>query len=218
MTKEQALEKKLEQVKWQFPNHVVFEKDNKVYHFDPNNANEENIFFQTGLKVYEEMSSNVALYDPEHFKVDVDGDLVYKGAMTEKIPQPINLKKYDWLFYRCECETIDLSDWDFREVTSMYSAFSYCRTEVILLGDTNFSKCTDFRECFYCCDGLRELVLGNYKIPPEVNVVDMFSGCARLIGKYNRTEEELADIFKSGQWNSLQTVQKSKLSKLMGVF
>ena len=54
MTKEQALEKKLEQTKWQFPNHVVFKKDNKVYHYDPNNFNEENIFTQTGLKVFRE--------------------------------------------------------------------------------------------------------------------------------------------------------------------
>ena len=48
MTKEQALEKKLEQVRWQFPNHVVFKHNNRVYHLDPNNFNEENISLRQG--------------------------------------------------------------------------------------------------------------------------------------------------------------------------
>ena len=206
MTKEQALEKKLEQVRWQFPNHVVFKKNEKVYHFDPNNFNENNIFTQTGLKVFKEVSGNAALYDPEYFKVNFD-DLVYKGTATEKIPQPINLKRYGWMFSSCRCGAIDLSDWDFSEVTSMHYTFVHSDTKTVILGNVDLSMCKNFDSCFYCCIGLQELVLGNYKIPPEVNVVDMFHSCDKLSKKYGKTKGELADIFKSGQWNSLQPIE-----------
>ena len=207
MTKEQALEKRLEQTKWQFPNHVVFIHKGKVYHFDPSNFDENNIFTQTGLKVYKEEDDNVALYDPKYFKVGVFAVLEYKGIAAENIPQPINLKRYNWIFNTCRCETINLSDWDFSEVVTMRYMFCNKSTKTVILGNVDLSKCKDFDSCFNCCSELEELTLGDYKVSQDANVVDMFYGCHKLLGRYYKTEEELADIFKSGQWNSLQPVE-----------
>ena len=204
MTKEQALEKKLEQVKWQFPNHVVFKKNEKVYHFDPDKFDENSIFSQTGLKVFKEKDGNVALYDPEYFKIDLDGDFVYKGTATEKIPQPINLKSCFGSFYRCKCGTIDLSDWDFSEVTSIRYMFYRSDAKTIILGNADFAKCESFAHCFNGCYTLEELVLGNYKIPLEANVDGMLSDCSELRKRYRKPTEELTTIFKSGKWNTLQ--------------
>ena len=204
MAREQTLEKKLEQVKWQFPNHVVFKHNGKVFHFDPDNFDRDNIFTQTGLKVYRG-AGNVALYDPEYFKVNDGGDLIYRGIATEKIPQPINLKRFAWMFYKCTCETIDLSDWDFSEITSMRYMFAECVTKTVILGDVDFSKCESFYGWFFDCMELQEVVLGNYKVLSKDNIRAMFHGCDKLFEKYNKTKVELANIFKSGQWNSLQT-------------
>ena len=206
MTKEQALEKKLEQVKWHFPNHVVFKKDNKVYHYDPNNFNEENIFTQTGLKVFKEEDGNVALYDPEYFRIDI-AYLEYKGTAAEKIPQPINLKNYKWLFNWYRCETINLSDWDFSEVTNVTCMFQDSLVRTVVLGDVDFLKCERFARCFIGCNALEELILGNYKVLSKADLGDMFLSCNKLSGRYGKTTKELADIFKSGQWNSLQPVE-----------
>ena len=139
MTKEQALEKRLEQTKWQFPNHVVFKHNEKIFHFDPNNFSEDNIFSRTGLKVFEELNGNVTLYDPEYFKVTDFYGIVYKGTATEKIPQPINLKNYAYLFCAHGSETIDLSDWDFSEVTSVFCMFQDSAVRTIVLRDVDFS-------------------------------------------------------------------------------
>ena len=211
MTKEQALEKKLEQVRWQFPNHVVFKHNNRVYHYDPNNVDEENIFSRTGLKVYKEKDGNAALYDPEYFVID--GYLKYKGAATEKIPQPINLKDCSNLFWQCKCETIDLSDWDFSEVISVCSMFTDIAAKTVIFGDVDFSKCENFGCWFYCCLWLQEMRLGNYRVLQDADVTYMFHCCGKLLRKYDKTSKELADIFKSGQWNSLQQVKKMEAFK-----
>ena len=203
MTKEQALEKKLEQVRWQFPNHIVFKRNEKIFHFDPNNFDRKKIFSQTGLKVSGEKYANVALYDPEYFAID-SIHLVYKGLVTKRIPQPINLKRYDWLFNRCRCETVDLSDWDFSEVISMCFMFNGSGVKAIILGDADFSKCENLSGWFYCCDNLQELILGNYRVAEGVDVMYMFWCCSKLCKKYVKgSKKELANIFKSGQWNTL---------------
>ena len=204
MTKEQALEKKLEQMKWQFPNHVVFKHNNRVYHFDPNNVDEDNIFSQTGLKVFKEKDGNVALYDPKYFRADKLKYLVYHGSTTKNIPQPINLKSYRCLFYECECKEIDLSDWDFSEVVLAKGMFAASEMKVVMLGSANFSKCVNYVGCFLLCSNLEEIVFGDYRTTQGADVDNMFGNCTELTYRYNKTAEELANIFKSGKWNSLQ--------------
>ena len=76
------------------------------------------------MKVFKEKDGNVALYDPEYFYVSGTDYLKYKGTATENIPQPVNLKKYNWLFNGCAHKTIDLSDWDFSEVVVMRYMFA----------------------------------------------------------------------------------------------
>ena len=93
----------------------------------------------------------------------------------------------------------------------MSGFFGHTKARSVDFGNANLNMCKDFYECFCGCDGLQELLIGDYKMPPEANVVDMFSNCDKLILEYNKSAEELADIFKSGQWNNLQPVERMEV-------
>lgn len=87
------------------------------------------------------------------------------------------------MFYLCQSiKTIDLSSWDFSQVTDMYDTFYFDESleELILPADPDMSKVTNMEAIFMNCLKLEELDLSAAdKIKPKT-VYTMFARCENL--------------------------------------
>ena len=172
---------------------IVFENNGKVYGLKSErvrvwNEEEQEWFFEkTGLRVLCDICCPV-FYDPRYFSLNEKfggNRLHYCGGNVEsKIPQPINLNDYSYLF--CDCEnltTLDLSHWDVSNVTSMYSMFEGCSS-------------------------LLELNLSNWDVSNVTSMSSMFLWCFELESLYSISYEELEDALKNGEWTALTRTEE----------
>ena len=86
------------------------------------------------------------------------------------------------MFYYCERLTeLDLSHFNTSNVTNMAEMFKSCSGLTSLdLGNFNTSKVTTMASMFYSCTGLTSLDLGNFDTSKVTNMSFMFSSCTGL--------------------------------------
>lgn len=86
---------------------------------------------------------------------------------------------------RDKLKTIDLSNFDTSQVTSMYEAFYQCSNLTSIdLTNVNTSKVTDMEMMFYGCNNLTSLDISNFDTSKLIGLSDMFGGCNRLSDLY----------------------------------
>ena len=77
--------------------------------------------------------------------------------------------------------TLDLSEFDTSQVTSMYEAFYQCdKLEEIILTNVNTSNVTSMNYMFFNCSGLTSLDVSNFNTSNVTNMDSMFSNCKGL--------------------------------------
>ena len=91
-----------------------------------------------------------------------------------------NVTKISSTFNFCNIKTLDLANWDVKNITHAESTFYYC----ISLTDINFSGWNTpnlqyFRLTFYACRSLKSLDLSSWGASP-INMEWAFSGCEAL--------------------------------------
>ena len=86
---------------------------------------------------------------------------------------------------RDKLKTIDLSEFDTSQVTSMYEAFFQCSNLTSIdLTNVNTSNVTLFERMFYGCNNLTSLDISNFDTSKLIGLSDMFGGCNRLSDLY----------------------------------
>lgn len=81
---------------------------------------------------------------------------------------------------RDKLKTIDLSNFDTSQVTSMYEAFYQCEVESLNISNLDTSKVTNMSQMFNGCSNLTSLDLSNFDTSKVTNMFLMFSGCYNL--------------------------------------
>jgi surface protein len=77
--------------------------------------------------------------------------------------------------------SLDVSNWDTSNVTTMYSMFRDCVSITSLdVSNWDTSNVTNMQGMFYNCTNLEELNLSGFSMPPFVNVSNMFTNCNNL--------------------------------------
>lgn len=84
-----------------------------------------------------------------------------------------------------ELKTLDLSNFDTSQVTSMNNMFFYC-SALTSLDVSNFdtSKVTNMSRMFFHCPNLKSLDLTNFNTSNVTNIADMFYDCSMLSDLY----------------------------------
>lgn len=99
---------------------------------------------------------------------------------------------------RDKLKTIDLSNFDTSQVTSMYEAFFQCdKLEEINLTNVDTSKVTNMSQMFNGCSNLISLDLSNFDTSKVTNMFLMFSGC------YNLTSLDISNFDTSKVTNMI---------------
>ena len=102
-----------------------------------------------------------------------------------KLPQNFITSKITLLrsmFENCRSLiSLDLSDWDTSNVTSMEYMFNGCYVKSLDLSGWDTSKVTNMNRMFYNCSGLTELDLSSFDTSKVTSMGSMFSGCTSLI-------------------------------------
>ena len=81
---------------------------------------------------------------------------------------------------RDKLKTIDLSNFDTSQVTSMYEAFYQCEVESLNISNLDTSKVTNMSQMFNGCSNLKSLDLSNFDTSKVTNMDYMFSRCYNL--------------------------------------
>ena len=82
---------------------------------------------------------------------------------------------------RDKLKTLDLSDLETSQVTSMLQAFYECnKLEEIILTNVDTSNVTDMNRMFNFCSGLTSLDVSNFDTSKVTNMGSMFSNCYNL--------------------------------------
>lgn len=163
------------------------------------------------ILVYKKPSS-VDVSICKHFapssKVNRNGNIYLRSGLNELDSYDIAYGFHTSSYYHSEyIESIDLSDYDTREIAKMDYMFSECcGLKSLNLGTFNvsnvismsnmFSECNklieldlssfdtrnvkDMSFMFYCCNNLSELNLSNFSIENVIDMRSMFSGCFNL--------------------------------------
>lgn len=86
------------------------------------------------------------------------------------------------MFEKCaKLTSLDVSNFDTRQVTDMYGLFSGCSALTNLnLGNFNTSNVTDMGGMFHNCSGLTSLDLSNFNTSNVTNMDGMFDNCSGL--------------------------------------
>ena len=87
-----------------------------------------------------------------------------------------------YMFYNCSSlESLDLSNFDTSNVTSMTSMFRECSSLLSLdLSSFDTSNVSSMSEMFYGCSSLSSLDLSNFDTSNVIYMKDMFYGCSSL--------------------------------------
>ena len=93
-----------------------------------------------------------------------------------------NVTSMTSMFYNCNNLTsLDLSNWNTSNVTKMNLMFYYCTSlRSLNLSNWNTSNVTSMDRMFYYCDSLRSLDLSNFNTSNVTNMDGMFHGCSSL--------------------------------------
>ena len=94
---------------------------------------------------------------------------------------PVTNMDYFTLACKGELKTLDLSDLDTSQVTSMIEAFYQCSNLTSIdLTNVNTSKVTDMTLIFYGCKRLTSLDVSNFDTSKVTSMDAMFNGCSNL--------------------------------------
>ena len=136
-----------------------------------------------GLIKKEDLNNIGEIYINE---IKIDFSLEYKfnikGIYTIKYKFKKKLKTTSSLFFDCSSIiSIDLSNFDSSEITSMDCMFANC-TSLNIINFSNFdtSFVTDMGLLFYGCINLKHLDLSNFKTKEVTNMSFMFGKCYNL--------------------------------------
>lgn len=166
---------------------TVFERNGKVFAVNSaeiNNWSEEkksDFRTQTDLVSFEDDHGDTVFYDPEYFQVDEDNDLSYYGTQTSGIPQPINLRCYEYLFSNWGGSSLDLGDWDMSRAESISCMFEACfYLENLSVRGWNLQNCEYATWLLEGCRHLKSIDLSGWNTPILRKLDFAFSGCALL--------------------------------------
>ena len=123
-------------------------------------------------------------YDNEQFEIVIDNEgvgvyeyLHYIGT-SSKPTQPVGLKDYSYMFFECDFESIDLSDWDISEVEILRMMFGYCRklNDISSLKDWKFTTAQEIHYMFASCDSLKsgQEIVDNWDLSTVPFKTDLF--------------------------------------------
>lgn len=85
------------------------------------------------------------------------------------------------MFYHLSVKTLDVSEFDARNVRDMYGMFLDCRKlKSVDVSGWNTSQVTDMRKMFQHCSKLEKLNLSKWKTGHVINMESMFSDCRSL--------------------------------------
>lgn len=125
-------------------------------------------------------------YDPKFFEVWQIPETQRLGLRCirpkGKIPQPVGLTDYGYMFADSRIGSLDMTGWDFSEVKSLAAFLMNCkRMDKIKCDGLNLKKCVDFHRCFYNCDGLDGIDINSWDLD-EVSIFnEVFAECTNLV-------------------------------------
>ena len=111
---------------------------------------------------------------------DTETGTVYYYTEADKIKLNENS---EYLFHDFKAlETIDVSDFDTSNVTTLKAAFRYCNslTEIIGLETWNVKSVTSFESMFNECENLTTIDLSGWDVSNIETMLDMFKKCGKL--------------------------------------
>ena len=109
---------------------------------------------------------------------NVNSDNTFKHTFVNV---PITNMGYFTQPCRDKLKTLDLSEFDTSQVTSMYEAFYQCSNLTSIdLTNVNTSKVTDMEMMFYRCGKLESVDLSGFDTSNVTSMEDMFNGCESL--------------------------------------
>ena len=131
----------------------------------------------------------VNIADAVREKTGITGDMTLDAIASNITSMPIsdNNAKFDFSVSRSRgglidyLATVDLSNFDTSNYTSMYNMFkSYYSLTSLDLSNLNTSNVTDMSYMFNGCSSLTSLNLSNLDISKVINMGSMFYGCSSL--------------------------------------
>ena len=85
------------------------------------------------------------------------------------------------MFFHCQAEEIDVSEFNTTNVTNMYQMFSGCSSLTNLdLSSFNTSNVTNMNSMFNGCKALTSLDVSSFNISKVTHMISMFDGCKAL--------------------------------------
>ena len=142
------------------------------------------------MKTYEECIKDLdkVVYNENEFTITDAGKLHYIGT-NNKPTQPVGLKDYSFMFFRCDFESIDLSHWDMSDIFVIDSMFEECINlkDVSSLKDWDLSNIVRLNRMFYRCKSLENIdCLYNWNLKNIYSgeyIKDIFNGCSIFLKK-----------------------------------
>lgn len=124
-------------------------------------------------------------YDPDYFR---EFQIPGKQRMglkcirpKGKIPQPVGLTDYGYMFADTKLGSVDMTGWDFSEVESLAGFYMNCkRLDDVVCDGLDLSSCVEFYRMFYNCDGLKVLDAGSWILDEISTAEEMFAECNDL--------------------------------------
>ena len=111
-------------------------------------------------------------------KFNVNSDNTFEHTFVNV---PITNMGYFTQPCRDKLKTLDLSEFDTSQVTSMYEAFYQCSNLTSIdLTNVNTSNVTDMEMMFYSCNSLKLLDVSNFNTSKVTDMSSMFSMCSNL--------------------------------------
>lgn len=124
-------------------------------------------------------------YDPKYFEVFQLPDQLRLSLRCKrpkgKIPQPVGLTDYSYMFADTRLGSVDMTGWDYSNVRRLAGFFMNCkRMDKCKCNNLDLRKCIDFERTFYNCDGLDEIDISTWQLD-EVSIFnEMFAECTGL--------------------------------------
>lgn len=108
---------------------------------------------------------------------DVNNDKTFEYTF---INVPVTNMDYFTLACKDELKTLDLSDLDTSQVTSMIEAFFQCKVESLNISNLDTSSVTNMTRMFSGCQYLTDIDLSSFDTSNVTDMAGMFSGCYGL--------------------------------------
>ena len=126
---------------------------------------------------------------------DVNNDKTFEYTFVNV---PVTNMDYFTLACKDELKTLDLSDLDTSQVTSMAEAFYQCNLSSIVLTNVDTSNVTDMRSMFSGCSYLKSLDVSNFDTSNVTNMLSMFNECSGLksLDVSNFDTSNVTDMFR----------------------